>query len=106
MSLNQTTDANFAADVLQSELPVLVDFWAEWCGPCKMLMPTLEELAPTLAGKVKIVKVNIDANPQVPAQFGVRSIPTLVLFNKGEAISTKVGVMTKTKLTEWLNASV
>jgi thioredoxin 1 len=105
-SLNHTTDGNFTKDVLQSDIPVIVDFWAEWCGPCRMIAPILEEVAKELEGKVKILKLNIDENPSMPAQLGVRSIPTLALFKNGQAISTKVGLVTKTKIIEWVETAV
>lgn len=101
-SLNTTTDENFTKDVLEADLPVVVDFWAEWCGPCRMLAPILEEVAKEMVGKVKVVKLNIDANPTMSAQLGVRSIPTMVLFKKGQAVSTKVGLLTKSKIIEWI----
>lgn len=106
MALQQITDANFKTEVLESNVPVLVDFWAEWCGPCKMLMPILEEMAPDMANKVKIVKVNIDQNPQTPSQFGVRGIPTMVLFKNGTAIATKVGVAPKSTLVSWVEGNL
>jgi thioredoxin 1 len=97
---------NFQSDVLQSSEPVVVDFWAEWCGPCKMISPALEEIATELGGKVKIAKLNVDENPELAAQFGVRSIPTLMLFKGGELTDTKVGAAPKTALSAWINSAV
>jgi thioredoxin 1 len=105
-SLTATTDGNFTKDVLQADVPVIVDFWAEWCGPCRMLAPILEEVAKEMGGKVKVLKLNIDENPTMPAQLGVRSIPTMVLFKKGQAVSTKVGLLTKSKIIEWIGTAV
>ena len=97
------TDANFATEVLASDRPVLVDFWAEWCGPCRAIAPVLDELSTELAGKVKIVKLNVDDNPGIASQYGVRSIPTMILFKGGEAADMKIGAGTpKAGLTKWL----
>ena len=97
---------NFKTDVLDSSEPVVVDFWAEWCGPCKMIAPALEEIASEMGGKVKIAKLNIDENPELAAQFGVRSIPTLMLFKGGEVADMKVGAATKTALSAWIGGNV
>ncbi|MEM6406082.1 MAG: thioredoxin TrxA [Pseudomonadota bacterium] len=100
----QVTDATFQNEVLESELPVLVDYWAEWCGPCKMIAPILDALADEYAGKLKIGKINIDDNPDTPARFGVRGIPTLMLFKDGEMIATKVGALSKSQLAAFLDS--
>jgi thioredoxin 1 len=97
------SDATFEAEVLKSTSPVVVDFWAEWCGPCKMIAPSLEEISVELAGKVKVAKVNIDENPEIAAQYGVRSIPTLAMFKAGEVADIKVGAAPKTALTSWIS---
>jgi thioredoxin 1 len=104
--ISAISDADFDTEVLHSPVPVLVDFWAEWCGPCKMLAPILEAVAEEYAGKVKIVKVNVDHNPDTPAKFGIRGIPTLILFKKGEAAATKVGALSKSQLTSFLDSSL
>ncbi|MBC7204659.1 MAG: thioredoxin TrxA, partial [Pusillimonas sp.] len=100
--IKTVTDANFEAEVLQSDVPVLVDYWAAWCGPCKMIAPLLDEAAQTFQGRVTIAKLNVDENPDVPAKYGVRGIPTLMLFKNGEAAVTKVGAMSKSQLNSFL----
>ena len=100
------TDTSFATDVLQAKGTVLVDFWAEWCGPCKMIGPALEEIAGELAGKLTVAKVDIDENPMTPNQFGVRGIPTLILFKDGKQVATKVGAMPKSALKAWIESSL
>ena len=98
-------ESDFEAEVLQSDKPVIVDFWAEWCGPCKMIAPSLEEISNELAGKVKVAKLNIDENPELAAQFGVRSIPTLAVFKGGEVADIKVGAAPKTALSAWISGA-
>ena len=100
------TNDNFTAEVLQSEQPVLLDFWAPWCGPCKMIAPVLDEVAADFAGRLKVVKINIDENEQTPAQFGVRGIPTLMVFKNGENVATKVGALAKSQLVAFVEASI
>lgn len=105
-SITQVSDASFEQDVLGSELPVLVDFWAEWCGPCKMIAPVLDELADEYAGKLKICKVDVEANPEVPGKFGIRGIPTLILFKGGNVEATKVGALSKAQLVKFIDESI
>ncbi len=104
MSSVNVSDADFENEVLKADGPVMVDFWAEWCGPCKALSPIVDEIANEVAGKMKVVKVNIDENPNAPTKYGVRGIPTLMVFKGGELVDTKVGGMSKTQLNEWLNS--
>ena len=106
MATVKVDNNNFKSDVLEAEGPVVVDFWAEWCGPCKMIGPSLEEIANEMAGKVKITKLNIDENPELAAQFGVRSIPTLMIFKGGEVADMKVGALPKTALSHWISGAV
>ena len=105
-NISHVTDASFDADVLKSDAPVLVDYWAEWCGPCKMVAPVLEELARDYSGKLKIAKMDVDANQEVPAKYGIRGIPTLILFKNGQEVAKKVGAMSKSQLTAFLDSHV
>ena len=100
------TDDNFEELVIKSESPVLVDYWAEWCGPCKMIAPVLDEIASEFQGKLTIAKLNIDENPATPQQYGVRGIPTLMLFKEGDIEATKVGAQTKSQLAEFINSNL
>ncbi|WP_225783522.1 thioredoxin TrxA [Xenophilus sp. Marseille-Q4582] len=100
--IKHITDASFEADVLQSDKPVLVDYWAEWCGPCKMIAPILDDVSGTYEGKLQIAKMNVDENRDIPAKFGIRGIPTLMLFKNGQLAATKVGAMSKAQLTAFL----
>ena len=102
----QVTDATFEQEVLKSDVPVLLDFWAPWCGPCKMIAPILDEIAPEFAGKVKIVKINVDDNQLVAGQFGIRSIPTLLLFKNGQLVATQVGALPKSQLAAFVEQAL
>lgn len=103
-NLQPVTDSSFDADVLQSTTPVLVDFWAEWCGPCKLIAPLLDEVAPSYAGKIKMVKLNVDENNATAAKFGIRGIPTLLIFKNGKVAATKVGNLTKSQLSAFIDS--
>ena len=106
MATTAVTDATFDAEVRQSDIPVVVDFWAEWCGPCKQIGPALEEISEELKGKVKIVKVNVDDNPNAPAQMGVRGIPALFVFKNGEVVSNKAGAAPKASIKGWIESAI
>ena len=101
--IKHVSDASFENEVLQSGQPVLVDYWAEWCGPCKMIAPVLDEVATAYQGKLQIAKMNVDENQQIPAKFGIRGIPTLMLFKNGQLAATKVGAMSKSQLTAFID---
>lgn len=105
-NLVKLSDATFESDVLQSDLPVLVDYWAEWCGPCKMIGPILEAIADEYAGKIRIGKLNIDDNPDTPPRYGIRGIPTLMIFKNGNVEATKVGAMSKSQLTAFIDSNI
>ncbi|MBN8503282.1 MAG: thioredoxin TrxA [Burkholderiales bacterium] len=104
--IKHVSDASFEGDVIQSGTPVLVDYWAEWCGPCKMIAPILDEVSKDYQGKVQIAKMNVDENREVPAKFGIRGIPTLMLFKDGQLAATKVGALSKAQLTQFLDANL
>ena len=106
MPTKKTTDADFATDVLASDLPVLVDFWAEWCGPCKAIGPALEEISEAMGDKVTIAKLNIDENPSTPQTYNVRGIPTLLIFKNGEVAAEKIGAMPKSALEQWVTENI
>lgn len=106
MATKTVTDDSFDADVLKADGPVLVDFWAEWCGPCRQIAPALEEISTEMAGKLTVAKVNIDENPMAPSKYGVRGIPTMILFKDGAPAATKVGALPKTKLVEWVEGAL
>ena len=106
MSTKTVTDASFQNDVLGSDKPVLVDFWAEWCGPCRMIAPALEEIAAELGDQVTIAKINIDENPDTPGRYGVRGIPTMLLFKNGEAVAQKVGAAPRSQIQQWLEGQL
>jgi thioredoxin 1 len=104
--ITHLSDASFEQDVLQSQLPVLVDYWAEWCGPCKMIAPILDEISKEYAGRLKIAKLNIDDNQQTPPKYGIRGIPTLMLFKNGNVEATKVGALSKSQLTAFIDSNI
>ncbi len=106
MKIEHVTDDSFEPEVLKSEVPVLVDYWAEWCGPCKSIAPILEEVASEYGGRLKITKINVDENHQVPARFGIRGIPTLMLFKNGNVEATRVGALSKSQLTAFLDSNI
>ena len=105
MAVNKVSDANFDAEVLKAKGPVVVDFWAEWCGPCRMIAPALEEIAGVMGDKVKIVKLNVDENPATASKYGIMSIPTLMIFKNGELASRQVGAAPRQKLEQWINTA-
>ena len=104
--IQYVTDASFKSDVLDSAVPVLVDYWAEWCGPCKMIAPILDEVAKEYNGRIKVAKLNIDENPKIPGEYGIRGIPTLILFKGGNVEATKVGALSKSQLTAFIDSNL
>jgi thioredoxin 1 len=106
MATSQVSDQTFEEEVLKSSTPVVVDFWAEWCGPCKQIAPALEEIAAEMGDKIKVAKINVDENPSTPGKYGIRAIPTLMLFKDGQVASTQMGVQPKGKLVDWINAAI
>ena len=106
MATNKTNDQNFKNDVLESKEPVLVDFWAEWCGPCKAIAPSLEEISNEMANKLKVVKINVDENPTISQAYSIRSIPALMIFKNGEKVSEKMGALPKSALESWVNETI
>lgn len=106
MATKAVSDDSFEADVLEANGPVLVDFWAEWCGPCKQISPALEEISEEMGDAISVAKVNIDDHPMTPGKYGVRGIPTLMIFKDGQVVSTKIGAMAKGKISEWINETI
>src|ERR671923_59529 len=106
MAVGKVSDSTFENEVLKAQEPVVVDFWAEWCGPCRMIAPALEEIAGSMNGKIKVVKLNVDENPQTATKYGIMSIPTLMIFKNGQLASRQVGAAPKQKLEQWITASV
>ena len=106
MSVKSIKEKEFESEVINSDKPVLIDFWAEWCGPCKEIVPILEEIADEMQDIIKVVKINLDENPNIPNKYGIQSIPTMIIFKKGQPISTKIGVAIKSEVKTWIETSV